>query len=109
MNAVSLEMNGTHAAIERRVIVLASGGDANELRLNVLSDHADLFQRELPPGEAGESGGGCNHQRGRAGDAGAGRRFGVGFESEAALGRKEADQVGGERMRKLFCATKFVD
>src|SRR3954463_13099921 len=102
-------MNRTHAAVERGIVILASGRNADELRFHVLRDHANLFERELASSEAGEGGSSGDHQRGRAGDAGAGRGFGVGFESEAAFWREEADKIRGERMRELLGAAEFVN
>src|SRR3954469_9921564 len=100
MDTVGFEMNRVHPAVESGIVILASGRNADELRFHVLRDHANLFQRELAPGEAGESGSGGDNEGGRAGDAGAGRGFGVGLESEAAFWRKESDKIRGERMRK---------
>src|SRR3954452_13681012 len=102
-------MERVHAAVKCRVVVLASGGYADELRLYVLRDHAYLFERKLASGEAGEGGSGGYHERGRAGDSSACWRFRMCLQGEAGFGRKEADQVRGERVRKLLRAAEFFN
>src|SRR4051794_1174272 len=62
MDAVGLQMNCADSAIKSRIVILTSGGNADELRLNILRDHADLFQSDFASSEAGEGGSGCDHE-----------------------------------------------
>ena len=63
VDSVRPQVNGAHAAIQRRIVVLASGGHANQLGLDVLRDLANLLEIQVPAGEARQRGGGGNHQR----------------------------------------------
>ena len=66
MNAVGVEVNGADSAVERGIVILATGGNLDDLRFDVLRDHAHLLEREVPVGEAGERGGGGDHERRRS-------------------------------------------
>ena len=43
VNAVGVEVDGAHPAVESRIVVLAASGDLNDLRLNILGDHTHLL------------------------------------------------------------------
>src|SRR5580700_8792999 len=51
MDAICIEMNCAHSAIEGRVVVLATGGNRDDLRLDVLRNHPHLFEAEIALGE----------------------------------------------------------
>ena len=42
-----VEMNGVDAAVHGGIVVLAAGGNADQLRFDVLRDHADLLHVEV--------------------------------------------------------------
>ena len=91
-------MHGAHAAVHRGIVVLATGGNADQLRFDVLRDDANLFQIELAPVKRAKRGAGGDHQRRRAGDARPGRRFRIGFQHESAVRLEEANQMGRQRV-----------
>ena len=62
MDAVNIELDRVYAAIERRIIVLASGRHLDELRFYVLSDNPDFFAVKLAAREASQRGSRGNHQ-----------------------------------------------
>ena len=66
VNAVGVKVNGADSAVERGIVILATGGNLDDLRFDVLRDHAHLLEREVPVGEAGERGGGGDHERRRS-------------------------------------------
>src|SRR6267154_1358954 len=53
MNAVCIKANRAHPSVERRVIILASRGYRDDLRLDVLRDHPHLLKRQVAIREAG--------------------------------------------------------
>src|SRR5258708_3819264 len=112
-DAVNLETNCAQASVESRIVILTSSRNFDQLCLHVLRDHADLFAVELASGKAGQRGGGRNHQCRRSGDPRANGRFRFSFDLKPAVRRKEAGQIGGQRMfvfpsrAKLVKAGKF--
>ena len=101
MDSVGIEMNGADAAVERGIVVLAAGGHADDLGLDVLGDDAQLFEIEIAAGEPRERGAGRDHERRGAGDARSGGGFGIRFEAQALLGREKANAVSGQRVTRL--------
>ena len=110
MNAIDIELYGADAAVERGIVILASGGDADELGFDVLRDLADLLGRKLTPGKARERRSGGNHERRRAGDSGTGGGFGVSLKAEAGgrfgVGVKESQQIGREGVAQRDAAAE---
>ena len=49
VNAIGIKMNGAHAAIQSGIVILASGGNLDELGFNVLRDHANLLAISFLP------------------------------------------------------------
>src|SRR6476659_5699988 len=47
VNAIGIQVNGAHATIQSRIIILASCGDFDELGFNVLRDDAHLLTIKL--------------------------------------------------------------
>src|SRR5205807_2363891 len=62
MDAINVEADRVYAAIERWIIILASGRHLDQLRFYVLRDHPDFFTVKLAPGKASQRGGSGNHQ-----------------------------------------------
>ena len=79
MNAIGIQMDSTDPAVERRIVILAAGGYADDLCLDVLRDDAHLLQRQIAVREAGQGRSGGDHQRRRSRDSRTRRRFGIGF------------------------------
>ena len=72
MNSIGIEVNGVYPAVHRRIVVLATGGNANQLRFDILCDHANLFDVDVATHKTGQRSAGANHHGGRTRDAGAG-------------------------------------
>src|SRR6516165_5343014 len=91
VNPVGIKMDGVDAAVHRRIVILAAGWNTNQLRLNVLRDHANLFDVDVASHESRQRSRGANHHGGRAGDTRSCRRLRVGLQQESLLGLEEAD------------------
>ncbi len=109
MNAVRIQVNGADSAIERRVVILTAGRNANDLCLDVLSDDSHLLEREIAVGEAGEGSGGGNHERRRAGDARSRRRFGIGLHQQTFLRCKKLQQARCQREAETARPPQLVE
>src|SRR6266700_3709834 len=108
MNAVRIKMYGAYASVERRIVVLTSGGDLDQLRFHVLRDHAELLSIQLFSGIACQCRRGGHHQRGRAGYTRSGRRLRAGFNFKSAFRRKELGQAGTQRVLWLAHRTQLI-
>src|SRR5882724_2051244 len=108
MDAIGIEVNRADAAIQRRIVILASRGDFDQLGFHVLGDDANLFAVELLARIASQSRGGSDHQRGRAGNTRSGRRLRVCLDFKASVGRKEAHQMRRQWMLELARGTELA-
>src|SRR6516162_1729085 len=68
-NSVNIEVNGAHSAIHGWVVILATGRNANQLRLDILRNHTNLLDIDFATDESCQSRGGANHHGRGTGDA----------------------------------------
>ena len=91
-------MHCAHAAVHRRIIILAAGGYADQLRLDVLRNDANLFDVNRAPHKSRQRRRGSDHERRGTGDARAGGRFRICLQREPGSRLEEANQIGRQRM-----------
>ena len=98
VNSVGVEMDCIYSAIHRGIVILAAGGNANQLGLDVLGDDPNLLDVDFATDESRQRRAGADHHGGGAGDARAGRRLGMRLQQKPLLGLKEAHEVCRQRV-----------
>ena len=101
-NAIGIEIDGADAAVEGGIIILAAGGHADDLSLDVLGESTRSFSRSKSrPVKRARAAQVAIMRARRTGDASAGGRFGIGFETKTGFWGEEAGGEGGDGMTGL--------
>src|SRR5690349_4944396 len=114
VNAVNVQVNRVHSAVQSWVVVLTAGRYADQLGFDVLRNLANLFSIDFAIGELRECCDGHNHQCGGSRDSSSGRRFRVCFQCKTTTLReagaeKEPYQMRSQIVLNLLCPAEFVE
>ena len=109
---VGAQVNGADTSIQRRIVVLAAGGHLDNLRFDILGNHAYLLEPELVLCETGKRRRCRHHKRGGTRDSRPGRRFRMCLQAESACFRQEwgekSNYVRRQRMPVRLCLQQPV-
>ena len=100
------EVDRADAAIHRRVVVLASCGHLDDLRLDILRDLANFFDVVSGPGQFVERASGGDQQRRRPGNPCPCRSFRVRGKLNPRFRPEEPNDVSKQRKFVLFLADR---
>ena len=99
-------MNRAGAPIQSGIVILAAGGHADDLGLDILGDHPHLFEGKVAVGEACQGSGTGDHQGGGPGNSRSRRRLRVRLHQQAFFRREELQQPRRQREAKAFRYTQ---